>query len=305
MVGNDASNGAQTELRATEGSVSVLSRRQGGVNALAIAGSGGVQAAAIGSGATAEDGGEVKAVVGNQVLIEALQGAARVNASATPAANATARGYGGSILGGAVGASVAVSRATPQVEAAIGSGGTVRSASMDVRGIVSVGNAPSAESFAQAAGVGLLAGAEAAVGEAHSTAQVTVSVGSKLEISGDAWIGASNVTRQQATVSGIVGGVAAAGASVAEATANGTTRAIMTSQASGSVGGRLTVNASGADETYSEATSGSGGVAAGAAAAATTRNYSNTVAQLGTASAGIKAGAMTWRPATRRTLMAR
>ena len=121
---------------------------------------------------------------------------------------------------------------------------------------------------------------------------MTVSVGSYLQIAGDAWIGASNVTSQHATASGITGGIAAAGATVSSATANGTTRVDVTSQASGSVGGRLTVNASGWDGTYSEATSGSGGVVEGAAAVANTGNYSQTIARLGTAGAGITAGAV-------------
>ena len=56
------------------------------------------------------------------------------------------------------------------------------------------------------------------------------------------------------------------------------------------MGGTLAVNAVGSDDTYSEATSGSGGVVAGAVALAETKKQSTTLAELGTAACLLTAG---------------
>ena len=94
---------------------------------------------------------------------------------------------------------------------------------------------------------------------------VTASLGSNLAIAHDVQVLASNTTRQEAKVTGIVGHAAQGptGNSGSKQHSN-----CFAGNGARDCGCTLVVNAAGSDDTYSEATSGSGGAVAGAAAPA-------------------------------------
>ncbi len=282
LIGDNGSSGPAMTVKLASGSLNLTSERSGSVDALTIAGAGGVAAAVAGSGASATDDGDVKSVIGNHVNVDGVYAAVALSARAVPQVSAIARGYGGSVFNG-LGVAAAVAKATPTVEATIGTGGRVTARALDVSAVVTQnGSNSTAESYAEAAGVGLLGyGANATVSTASSVSTVLATIGSTLQIGSNVRVLAGNATSQRAEVTGVTGGIAALGANVANANAESSTRAIVHESVTGHLGGSLSVNAAGLDGTYSKAFSGSGGLIAGAAAVANTSNASTTTAELG------------------------
>jgi hypothetical protein len=206
--------------------------------------------------------------------------AVQVQAEAAPQVSATAQGYGGALLA-SVGVSLAKATATPTVEASVGTGGSIAAKSLEVKAIVRQnGTDYSAQSRAVAGG-GALIGVNATQSTASTTAIVTASLGSALNVDGDVDVLASTTTKQEATVSGLALGLVAAGAHLADVEVDTTTRATVANTVTGTVDGTLSVDATGNDDSFAGAVAGSGGVVAGAAAKATTDSDSETVAKLG------------------------
>lgn len=292
VIGDTSSTTGTTRVGVPAGELVITGSRSGRVEAFSRAGAGGILGTGVGSGATANDTGSTRAGLMGNVIVTG-HADITIGATATPETIANAMGYGGSLYH-AVGAAVATAAADPTVEALIGAGGSVQGKSLTVRGVVNLAaNRPSAKSFAEAVGIGLVGfAANAAVSTANTGASVLTSVGSVLQIAEDAEIFAGNTTAQQANVSGVTGGMVAVGANVATASNNSTTLATLAGNVSGTIGGRLSVKAAGRDEQYAGAVSGSGGIVAGAAATATTNSTSNTRAKIGSTAAGFMAGAV-------------
>ena len=284
LVSDDAASGSITRLNLASGLLSVKGERAGRVAAQSRAGAAGLLWAGDASVAVANEDGEVSAAVGNGVTIEGEGRPVKVEAVSEPQVDAEALGYGGSIL--RVGVSVAVASASTDAKASIGAGGSIKARSLDVNAIARPsGSGFSAKSFAEAAGGGVV-GVNATVSTAQTESTVTALVGaSTLTISGNVTVLAANSMRQEAEVSGVVGGAVAAGANIATAQANSTTTAATADGVSGTVGDTLSVDAVGSDDTHASAKSGSGGVVSGAASQATTNSVSNTRAELGAGSA--------------------
>ncbi len=287
LAGDSAASG---NAMTVNGALSLSAARSGKVYAFTRAGAGGVYSGS-GSGATATDNGASKAKLGNNVTVNAAAQAVRVAATAKPQVEAKAAGYQGSLLGSAGGA-VALANATTTVEATLGSGAAVTAGSLTLNAAADLDNSnPTAKSYAEVVGIGGLLGVNATVSEANSTSTVTTAVGtgSVLTVSGNTGLTATNNTSQQAEVSGIVGGLAAAGANIARATADSTTDAYLgesvrlNMDAAGNplAGGIVSISAQGTDSNEAKAKAGSGGVIAGAAAVAYTNAKNNMDAYIG------------------------
>jgi filamentous hemagglutinin family protein len=283
VVGDDAS------VNLASGGVRIEGLREGETTAYSRASAGG-GVSGNSSLAAAKETGQVEALVGTGADITASSGSVEVEAIFRPQAAADSRGYGGAIYG-AIGLSLAQTVLDTEIRAAIGAGGAISADSLAVRALTQLtGSAPTARSYAEAAGIGGLVSANAAVSLAQSKLRVSAVLNSDLNITDSAEVLAGNTTRQEAKTLGVVGGLAAAGASTATAEAQSTVTAEVGSSAAGSVAGTLTVDAAGSDDTHSSVVSGSGGIASGAAALAKTTNKSTTLAQLGSSSNGLTAG---------------
>ncbi|MDR3566097.1 MAG: leukotoxin LktA family filamentous adhesin [Negativicutes bacterium] len=294
-IGDTVASGATTTVTATS-TLTVDAERSGQVRAYTLAGVGGVIAGS-GSESDATESGSVTARIGNQVTVTAPAAAVEVTAAAEPRVIAEQRGYGGGLLAN-VGAGFATATANPVVEASItGTGDSITAKTLEVSAAnnLNSGANPTASAYAEAVGVGLIS-VNVNQSLAQSTSQVTATIGANthLVVSTSTTLSASNTTYETSGVSGVVAGLAAAGAFQADANANSTTTATMGTGVYGSAGSTLAVEALGQDNTYSSATSGSGGLISGVATLANTHNGSATTATLGggTSANPLNAGSM-------------
>lgn len=148
------------------------------------------------------------------------------------------------------------------------------------------GDTAHAEAFA--AGGGLI-GVNATLSDTKTSGTVSgyVEGSSSLDVNGDIKVNAQTETRQHAEVDGYNFGILAAGANIASVKSEMTTEAYMGSgvQATAKT---LNLYASGSDDNYADAVSGSGGYFAGAGAKAETDSDSTTKAWIGSGAAGKK-----------------
>ncbi len=191
----------------------------------------------------------------------------RIKGQATESADASAWGLALSgIL--SVGASEASATIRPDVEVTTeGSTFDAGSLTIDADVLKPSGHAAQAEATgASGAFVGINATVASATNQATALARMT---GGSVTATGLVSVLSNITTDQDADASGIAGGVVAVGANQSSATSNSNGTAQIAGLTAFSAGS-LTVDAVGTDSNDSTATSGSGGVIAGAAASATT-----------------------------------
>jgi len=290
--------------------VRIAAASEGSVQARTIAASGGLGPALQGAVADVRDATVISAYVGEGARIGEVppgeQALSRVDLSveASGRSRVSAQAYGGALsASAAMGASVAIARADARIMAHLD-----RDTSVNVRNLevsarhVLPGSGQTVSADAVTATGGILFGASAAVADARSQVEVESHVHRDAQVlasqPGIITVAAVNRTRQNADALGVAAGIAAAGAVLADAHANGSTEARFDGllNASSSL---LRVDAQGEDSVFAGALSGSGGVLAGAAALATTSVTSDVGAWLqrdgmpvAAGEAGIQAGAI-------------
>ncbi|WP_342363801.1 leukotoxin LktA family filamentous adhesin [Terrarubrum flagellatum] len=276
--------------------------------ASATAGVGGLLVGGAGADARANDSASVTALVGSGASANVGTGTISVTATASPDAKSSA--LGASVAGGlAVGAAIARSTASPTVLAAI-NGNASLPASQFTAGTLSVQakgsvfgaavsditgmptstadftrGGQSAASWAVAGSGSVYYSAVGADSRAVNTSSVIASVGDYVRLPvGSVTIKADNSSIQAAKGTGVaLGGVAAIGAVNAQADATSTTNAtvgdnvVMAAAGAGS----FTLQAIGSDTQIARATSGSGGMVAGAGATAKTSDTAGVNATIG------------------------
>ena len=275
--------------------------------ASATAGAGGLLVAGVGADARATDSSRVEAHLGDNAQVNVGTGATRVEATATPDAKAAA--YGVSVTGGlAVG--VAISRATTNqtVIAAMDGGAAAQRAltagnlsilaTSTITGtpLTSIGGSPGDTGGFGRGGTGAAAWSFAGSGayyasavgsdaRAVNTSTVTASAGNNVRLpAGIVEINATDATRQIASATGIsVAGKYSVGAVIADARSSTTTSATLGEDARmlGNAGSSFSLKATGSDTQVAQATSGSGGLIAGAGASADTGNTATVTARIG------------------------
>ena len=273
--------------------IALTATATGSVTASATAGVGGAGLAADGAAATATDEATITAEVGDPTLaptsdgitIALGSGGITLNASATPDASANA--YGVAVAGvAALGASVAIATAEPDVQAVIADGTVmtgIGGASLEALSAVPVGGtSANAQSFGAAGGVVL--GVDATIATATGNATVNAAIGNNVTLpDGDVAVSATGATSQYAYADGVAaGGLLAAGASIATAQSTGNTTA---SLGYGVVTdawriGALAISASGSDSNTASAVAGSGALISGGASQATTSDTATTSATI-------------------------
>lgn len=151
------------------------------------------------------------------------------------------------------------------------------------------GDTAHAEAFA--AGGGLI-GVNATLSDTKTSGTVSgyVGGGSFLDVTGDIKVNAQTETRQHAEVDGYNFGILAAGANIASVKSDMTTEAYLGSGVQATAKA-LKIYASGTDDNYADAVSGSGGFFAGAGAKAETDSDSTTKVWIGSGAAGKKISA--------------
>ncbi|WP_312523058.1 hypothetical protein [Anaerospora sp.] len=264
------------------GAIQISASGDSDATAYTLAGAAGIGAGS-GSVATANVDNKVNAVLGtgNQVV---NTGNIAVTALGKEKADAKASGYDVGAL--AVGASVAKANVDSTINAQVNSSVLLSAGNVTVAATHEVpAGEYTAKSDSVAAGGGLI-GIKATDSSAKTNSDVNASIetGTRIYAGQGVTVEAVNDTRQSADVSGIVGGLIAAGSNNADATSNTSTTAII-----GDVnftGGDVKIHADGTDDNYAEATAGSGGLAAGAAADAGTHAYNRTLAQIGKGATG-------------------
>jgi filamentous hemagglutinin family protein len=270
--------------------------------AVTATGSGEVSASTIGAAAGLISGAGADSRASNVSNVTAQAGgmltlgANGINVSATDTPNVKAEAFGVSVGAAAVGASLATATAAPKVTAKILDETTFHGTTAATSGISVLATAtpnnggPSASAQAVAGTGGLLIGINATSATAKNNANVKALIGNNVTLPNrDIIIKATNNSYQSAMSTGVAAGFVAVGANMSEATAEGSTLAQL---GSGTItdsilgnNGALIIAANGNDINIAQAMAGSGGVIAGNASLATTRNSAQTAAEiLGSAS---------------------
>jgi hypothetical protein len=268
----------------TTGAVNITASRSGDTAAYTVAGAAGIISGA-GADAHATSSGNVTARINDSANIN---GAGRVvSVSASDSADANAQSIAASVaVAGTVGVSTSTATLNANVTAKLGSNVSVTAAELDVASA----SDGTGVSYSTAAGGGLLFGANAVVSQTNVGGAVLTQVGggSVFNVTGDVDISAADTLSGRATSNAVQLGFVAAGAAVSQVTVSGslTTDAGGVSGITGSVGGSLNVSTSGQESAEANATAGSGGVIAGAAAVALTDTSRTTSTQLTYGNAG-------------------
>ncbi len=302
-------------LQDAVGSLRVSADSRDNATSSTMAAAGGLSAAASGSAATATVAPVVSAYVDDGSTVT-LSGQATVQARAAVGASADAEGV--NVSGGvAIGASVALANAQPQVSAYLGKNTRLSASGLDVTAtqalpdsligfdhLLRTQTVHGVSVLARASGAsgGVLAGvvateAEANFGSVGTPVSVTAQVGdgSILNVSGALDVKASDTSSQQAESTGLALGFVALGSNDAFARSNTSTLASLGSNvvvAGANVGGtqqmagQLAIEALGSDTNRAASVSGTGGIVAGSAASANTFEKSNTVASIADSSCG-------------------
>lgn len=275
--------------------------------ASATAGAGGLLVAGTGADARASDSSRVEAHLGDNASVNVGTGAIRVTATATPDAKAAA--YGVSVTGGlAVGAAISRATTNQTVIAAMDGGAAAQRAltagSLSILAtstifgtpVTSIGGSPGATSEFSRGGTGAAAWSfsgsgsyyASAVGsdaKAVNTSTVSASAGNNVRLpAGTVAINATNTTRQIASATGFsIAGKYAIGAVLANASSTATTSATLGDDARllGNSATSFSLIAAGSDTQIASATSGNGGLIAGAGASADTANTATVTAGIG------------------------
>ncbi|MDE1954349.1 MAG: hypothetical protein KGJ03_01390 [Betaproteobacteria bacterium] len=261
------------------GSVSLGATSTDSAEADSVALSAGLGIALDGSVATANVHPDVRgAVSGGSIDATGSVGIAGI---ADDSAQATASGGSVAIVGSA-GASVASAGAAEQVSADLG-GASVTAGSLAIDAEVGQGGTGPFGVGATASGISgaLFVGANASSAVAANTASALATAeNSSLDVGGSIDVEGLLNTAQDASASGVAAGLLALGADTAQASSDTSTQALFNDMGTVTAGS-LSLNANGADSNTANATAGSGGAFAGAAAVAQTSSKAHTVAGIG------------------------
>ncbi|NQW80140.1 MAG: hypothetical protein HQ445_03085, partial [Polaromonas sp.] len=273
----------------TSGAVNITASRSGDTAANTVASAAGIIAGA-GADAHATSSGNVTARINDSATVNST--GQMVSVSASDSADARAQSIAAAVaILGTVGVSTSTASLDANVTAKLGSNASVTAAGLNL----SSASDGSAVSYSTAAGGGLLFGANAVVSQTNVGGDVLTQVGggSVFNITGDVNISAADTLSGTATSIAVQGGFVAVGAAVSHVTVGGTLRtdAGGVSGITGSVGGALNISTSGQEFAEANATAGSGGVIAGAAAVALTDTSRTTSTQLTYGNAGTVATA--------------
>jgi len=256
-------------------------------------------------GIVSGSGADAKASLSSTVSAKMASGAdivaqQDVEVTATGISGADAQALGVSAGAAAVGVSLSSATVTSNVEASVGGSSQVTADNLNVtaRQALPLGGVSArADSVGSSGG---LIGINGTLAEAETLATTTSSIGSNTSVTGNVSVQASTDTKQVATASGLAVGILAAGANVATTESTTTTHATLGDNVNIAAGmtGSVSVDARGTDTNLSSAVAGVGGVVAGSAAFATTKETSDTLAEIGlstcgapSATCGIVAGA--------------
>ncbi|RIV85835.1 leukotoxin LktA family filamentous adhesin [Aurantiacibacter zhengii] len=259
--------------------ITVDAANAGTLRASSIALSGGILGAGSGSIALANDATGVSAVIGSGVLTSTGDGGLSLTAASTTDTSASAKG---AAVSGQVAIGASAAEATTSVNVMARDNGRLHRTSGDLVIGASLDGAGTSADAAAASG-GVLAGAQASVALARNSASIAA------EMNSDAFaqsveVSATNGSSVLADSRGVAAGIVAAGAVVADTQSTTQTSALVgTTRGTRLVAGAVDVRADSVDTTTTYALSGSGGIAAGAAATANNTNAS-------TATAGIFSG---------------
>ncbi|MCP4765350.1 MAG: hypothetical protein GY875_03690, partial [Gammaproteobacteria bacterium] len=205
-----------------------------------------------------------------------------VTAKSTPSLSAESIGV--SVAGGVkIGASFSEAKSNQKVAALVGVDNVITANNLLVKatnGLSTSGHSVKAKALG--AGGGLLLGLNATSGIAENTIDVdsTIGDGSSLTIGNALTVKAINSSKQIAEVTGLNGGIIAAGFNEAEAKSSSDVDAYIGNNVN-IAGGNLIIDADSKDNNFADSVSGSGGVVSGSASEAKTTTMSTTNATIG------------------------
>jgi len=265
----------------------ISAENSGRVEALSKAGAAGLFSAGTGADARATDNTSVTASTADNSVFDLVTGTMILSAKATP--DLYANSIGVSVSGGVkIGASFAKAESEQTVIAALGAENQVTANTLSVTATHALsGSGYSAKAGAVGAGGGKLLGLNATNGEAINTIDVDSRIGngSNLVIGSDLNVNAINTSKQRADVTGLNGGIIAAGFNESEAKTDSDVQAYVGNDV-GISGGNVEITADSENDNYADSVSGSGGVVSGSASEANTLMSSITKAYIGDDTAG-------------------
>ena len=289
---DDSSKIGETGLKA--GAVTVTAVGVSEAITRATSGAGGALVAA-GGLTDAKIDSSAKATVGDDVKVYAT-GALSIAAAERPRARANTEGI--SVGGIGVGLAKASTFVDVDVEASLGDDADLQTGGLQVtavRELPTSADNRTAESVAEASVGAFLLAASGAESDAESEGSVKATVGTGLQLAGgNVRIAAASQSRQHAEGSGVAVGLLAAGAVLVNARSKIPVTASVGDRATtnGVYIGDFQVTSSGATWNDADTVAGSGGVIAGNAAKATTKDDSGATTTIGD-SANIRAGEIT------------
>ncbi|WP_179145253.1 leukotoxin LktA family filamentous adhesin [Rhizobium sp. RU36D] len=261
--------------------VSISAGTAGALSSKAIAGAGGIGAAASGAIAQSIGSEKVTASIGNNATVSATS--VDVMATAMPKLSSESLGIAAA-AGVAIGVSKADSKSSAEVRAYVGNDVSVSGGALTISASMLLPTSgDTAWSRAVAGTGGGLVGANATIATSTNTSTVEAYGGQRLRMpNGDVSISAVNDSRQRSEATGIAAGYIAAGATRAESSSSGSSKAWLERDAitQSNRTGQISVSAEGITENKANSTAGSGGVFAGAAALASTSDKTVTLAEI-------------------------
>jgi filamentous hemagglutinin family protein len=263
-------------------SLTISAENSGSVTALSKAGAAGMLFAGTGADSRATDNSYVSATTADASEFDLGAGSMILTALTTP--DVYAESIGVSVSGGIkIGASFAKAESNQTVIAALGAANQVTANTLSLlatNALAASGHSARANSVG--AGGGLLLGLNATNGTAVNTINVDSHIGtdSNLVIGSALNVNATNTSSQRADVTGINGGILAAGFNESEANTTSLVEAYVGNDV-GISGGNVSVVANSDDRNYADSVSGSGGVVSGSASEANTFMSSVTNAYMG------------------------
>ncbi|MBU4038029.1 MAG: hypothetical protein KKA35_16535, partial [Proteobacteria bacterium] len=234
---------------------------------------------------------EISAYIGSGVDV-ILTGGGSIAADSRVSADAKSKGIT-IALGGAAGASSSSANITPEVQAYIGGGSTVRNAAgvtdihdFEISANQSPINGNSAAASSNGSAGGLLIGAVGTKSHTLNEGRVEAFIGddsglaTAVQMTGTTRVHADQNSKQTSVASGLSIGIVAAGSNSAYADSNSSTRAGLKNNVFIG-GGGLDIHAVGSDNNVADVTAGSGGLVAGSASYAKTDNANSTSVDVG------------------------
>ena len=212
-------------------------------------------------------------------------GNVEISATSAPQALGVANGISVGV-GIGVGVQIGSAVVTPLIQAYIGSNVTLNAGSVVVRAAQALptSGARTALGLATGASGGLIGvNATDADSQVDGDVEAEIRANATINATGDVSVSAATNAEQLSNASGVAVGIIAAGANPSNAVTDTSTTAYIKAGVSITTPGTVKISATGEEKTESKATSGSGGVVAGAAANADTDATSLTKATLGAA----------------------